>query len=73
LPWLDRRTGLYPAQGDSTMRALALLVTLLPMAWGLQGQPAAPNDTIVPSTNIGGAQYPRITPDLYYFLQRVFR
>lgn len=44
------------------MHALALLLALLPLAFSAQEQP--PADSIPAPTNVGGAAYPRITPDL---------
>lgn len=47
------------------MHALFLLMTLLPLVFAAQDQPAAPPpDTVPAPTNVQGAQYPRITPDL---------
>jgi enterochelin esterase-like enzyme len=46
------------------MHAVASFPTLLALVLSAQGQQPPPADTTVPPTNIGGAQYPRITPDL---------
>jgi enterochelin esterase-like enzyme len=46
------------------MHPVSSFLTLLALVLSAQGQPPPPADTTVPPTNIGGAQYPRITPDL---------
>lgn len=46
------------------MHIVSFLLMLLPLALGVQGQPQATTDSILPSTNVRGAEYPRITADL---------
>ena len=46
------------------MHALCLLLSLFPPPLALQAPAAAPGDTIAAPTNVRGADYPRVTPDL---------
>ena len=47
------------------MHIAALMTALLALSAPLQGQPQAPPADSVPApTNVQGAQYPRLTPDL---------
>jgi enterochelin esterase-like enzyme len=46
------------------MNSVFLLLALLPLSVMAQGQPPAPGDSSPASTNVPGAAYPRITPDL---------
>src|SRR5436305_14961022 len=49
------------------MHTISLVLALLPLTQAAQGQaqtPAPPPDTVPASTNVQGAQYPRITSDL---------
>ncbi len=46
------------------MRIVLFLLALLPMASVVLGQAPATNDSTPAPTNIPGAEYPRITPDL---------
>lgn len=46
------------------MRILFYMLALLALAPVAQGQPQATNDSTPAPTNVGGSEYPRITPDL---------
>src|SRR5436309_461021 len=46
------------------MTIVSFLLALFPLLFAVQEQPQATNTSILPSSNIRGAEYPRITPDL---------
>src|SRR4051812_39371856 len=46
------------------MRTFFFLMALFPPALAAHGQPQAANDSVPAPTNVSGAEYPRITPDL---------
>ena len=46
------------------MRTLTLILTLSCVAPAAHAQPQAPDDSLPATTNVSGAPYPRITPDL---------
>jgi enterochelin esterase-like enzyme len=46
------------------VRIVPCFLALLSLAGGVQAQQPTPNDSVPAPTNVPGAQYPRITPDL---------
>jgi enterochelin esterase-like enzyme len=46
------------------MHIVSFMMALLPLAWAVQGQSQATSDSVPAPTNVGGAEYPRITPDM---------
>src|ERR1041384_3119938 len=54
----------FDLKRTSKMHVLFLVITLLLLRVTGQVQPQAPTDSFPAPTNIQGAQYPRITPDL---------